>query len=183
MSVETTGVTKSYTTDGATSLFNFPNYLWEPQNLVVSFTLAGVTTLYQYAARPGFTWAGVADAYGAYPAGGNAQIVDANGNALNLDAGGSLVLARTTPRTWAGSFIDNSAFPATTLEHAIDKLFLIAQEQQSGFLGLLSGPPSAGTYHVGDWFIVSPPVPGGPWGYVCTSVAPLTWNEISDIGL
>jgi hypothetical protein len=48
-----------------------------------------------------------------------------------------------------------------------------------GLIGVLPGPPTAGNYTQGQWFIVSPPVAGQPFIWACTvSGNPGTWNAI-----
>lgn len=178
MSVSTTGVAQSYAGDGSTSIFDYPNYVFEPADLVVTVTVSGVTTSYALNAKPGFTFSGTADTYGAYPTGGNVALVDANGNPAPPAAGSTVLITRVTPRTQAMSFLDNDPLPATVLEHGLDKLTLIAQESTL-FLGLSAAPSAAGS-QVGQWWQNAAPTPGGNFGWVWTGTA---WQQFGQVSL
>ena len=185
MSVMTTGVSQKYLGDGNQSLFPYPNYVFEQDSLIVIVSIAGVLTYLGLNAEPGFTFAGITDEYGSYPAGGAVQIVDANGNPTAPANGAAILITRNTQRIQPISLIDNQAFPSTVIEHSLDRLTCIVQEIAGGlgnYLGDLPGPPPFG--NVCDWFTVCPPLPGGPWGYTCTEVlsdGTPVWNVIADI--
>jgi hypothetical protein len=186
MSVETTGVIINYVGDGHTPAFVYPNYLLDAADLQVFVTVSGISTIFQLNAQPGYTWTGIQDEWGAYPTGGTLIIVDQNGNPASPAIGAAILIGRFTPRIQPQSYIDDDPFPATSLEHGLDRLTCIVQElsqNQGNYLGELPGPPATG--NVCDWFTVCPPVPGGPWGYVCTTAAvgstPAIWNIIADI--
>ena len=187
MSVMTLGVSQNYTGDGNQSAFVYPNYVLEQDALIViiSVGLPLVSTYLGLNAQPGFSFAGITDEYGSYPTGGVVQIVDANGNPVAPAAGASIDITRNTPKIQPISLIDNQAFPATVIEHSLDRLTCIVQEIAGGlgnYLGELPGPPTYG--NVCDWFTVCPPVPGGPWGYVCVAENPdgtANWCVIADI--
>ena len=189
MSVETLGVIVDYVGDGVTSAFPFPNYQLQAANFIVSVTPnGGGTSLLSYLANPGYLWSGIQDEWGAYPNGGTVQIVDQNGNPAPPPAGATIVIIRQTPKIQPMTYIDDDPFPATDLEHGLDRLTCIVQElaaQLGNFLGELPGPPTTG--NLCDWFIVCPPTPGGPFGYICVQAStPSTaavWCIISDVSL
>jgi len=171
--VSTTGVYVSYTGNGAVSSYSYPNYVFEAPDLVVTTTLAGVVTAYNLGAQPGFTFTGSQDTYGAYPSGGNVNFVDASGNPANVANNASVLISRSTPKTQIVTFYDNMPLAASVLEHAYDKLTLIAQEQ-TAFIAFANGSPvnSSGQTlgcSLGQWYQNATPSAGSNFGWVCTT--------------
>lgn len=172
--VSTTGVAVSYAGDATNSIFSYPDYLFQASDLVVTTTVAGVSTGYTLGALPGFTFTGTADIFGAFPAGGNVKFVDGSGNAAPPAVGAAVLITRQTQKTQLAAFVDNNPMPATVIEHAYDKLTLMAQEQ-SLFLGVSAGSPvapggsSSAACTAGQWEENSAPVAGGNFGWLCTT--------------
>lgn len=172
--VSTTGVAVSYAGDATTAIFAYPDYLFQASDLVVTTTVAGVSTGYTLSALPGFTFTGTADVFGAFPGGGNVKFVDGSGNPAPPAMGAVILITRQTQKTQLAAFVDNNPMPATVIEHAYDKLTLMAQEQ-SLFLGVSAGSPVApgGTNSAacaaGQWEENSAPVAGGNFGWLCTT--------------
>jgi len=181
MAVNGTQTSVSYISDGITAQWAVPFYLMAFSDLVVTELINGVSTTLVLGTA--WTGSGAPDSYGAYP----------NGGAINFlpgyvpAAGATITISRQTARTQPTTWRDNNPFSATVIEHALDRLTLIAQEVLGGsatFLGVMAGPPSAGNYAAGNWAINSNPQPGGPFGWVCTqSGNPGVWNPWGTISL
>jgi hypothetical protein len=172
--VSTTGVSAAYTGDGSTNSFAYPDYLFEVPDLIVTQTISGVTTNYPFSGLPGFTWAGTPDCNGSYPSGGAIAFQDGSGNPAPPAAGASILITRATPKTQTVQFFDNNPLSACVIEHAYDKLTLMAQEG-SLFIGLSNGPPVSGVLsapcaQLGAWYQNAAVVAGGNFGWVCTTV-------------
>ena len=126
--VSTQNYNAFYTGNSSQTTFSYPNYLFEQSDLVVFYTtLSGTTTFFTLNAHPGFSFAGAADIYGAYPTGGNVTFLDSSGNPTAPPTGAAITITRLTPPTQIVAFLDNSPLSATVLEHAYDKLTLMAQ--------------------------------------------------------
>ena len=170
--VSTTGVSAAYVGDGTTNSFSYPDYLFELPDLIVTTTIAGVTTDYVANAQPGFTWAGTADCLGSFPSGGAIAFVDGSGNPAPPAAGASVLITRATPKTQTVAFLDNGPLSACVVEHAYDKLTLMAQETGL-LLGLANGPPVTGALSaacsLGQWYQNATPSAGSNFGWVCTT--------------
>lgn len=167
MAVASLSITIAYTASGSAT-FAVPYYFTSFDDLVV--TVDAVSSV------KGADWngTGTKDEGGFYPNGGSIVFVSAS-----IPAGGQVVeITRVTARTQTLTFTDGAPFDTIQVSHALDKLTLITQELAgTGFLGLLPAAPTSGNFTVGQWFIVSPPVEGGPWGYTCTVAGtPGTWN-------
>lgn len=173
--VSTTAFTQSYSGDGGTSSFVYPDYLFEIPDLSVSVTASGVTTVYAAGAMPGFSFTGTTDCYGSYPSGGTVNMVDGSGNPLAPAAGASVLISRVTPRIQPVHYLPNGPLSACALEHGLDKLTLMAQET-TGFAGVSNGAPvtSAGLSlactALGTWYQNASVAAGANFGWVCTTV-------------
>ena len=173
--VSTAAFTQSYSGDGGTSSFVYPDYLFEIPDLSVSVTASGVTTVYAAGAMPGFNFTGTTDCYGSYPSGGTVNMVDGSGNPLAPAAGASLLISRVTPRTQPVHYLPNGPISACALEHGLDKLTLMAQET-TGFAGVSNGAPvtSAGLSlactALGTWYQNASVAAGANFGWVCTTI-------------
>lgn len=171
--VSTTGFTVTYSGNGSTNSFSYPDYLFESSDLVVTGTLSGATTNYAYGAHPGFTFTGTQDTYGSYPSGGNVSFLDSSGNPLAPTNGTAILVTRQTPKTQIVHFIDNNPLSAVVLEHCLDKLTLMAQEAAL-FIGFTNGSPvtTAGQSlgcSLGQWEQNASVAAGGNFGWICTT--------------
>lgn len=162
-----------YQTDGITAAFDYPYYLFQFSDLVVWFTDASDNTL-QLQLNSDYTLVGTPDSFGAYPNG-----VTITPTPSILAAGGVLFVTRSTQKTQMIHFIDNDVFPAENLEHGLDKLTLMAQEQTM-FLGMALAPPSAAGTIPGQWYANANPVAGGYFGWVWTGT---NWNPFGMVSL
>ena len=172
--VSTVGVSVSYVGNGSTNSFNYPDYLFEQTDLVVTQTLSGVTTNYPFSAMPGFTWAGTADCFGSFPSGGAIAFQDGSGNPAPPPMGANILITRATPKTQPVPYIDNNPLSACVIEHSLDKLTLMAQEV-SLFQGVANGAPVAGVLsapcaQLGTWYQNASVIAGANFGWVCTTV-------------
>lgn len=176
MAVSSTKSAIAYQGNDVTAAFSFPYYFIDPTNLVVTLTQASIVM--PQVLNVDYTVSGTATD-GVYDAGGTVTMID-------IPAFGEvLLIKRVTPLTQAVVYRSHDPFPAKSHEHALDKLTLIAQEGPGGpYLGYTTGPPASGTFNVGDWFIIYPPVAGGNWAIVCTSAGPpAVWNAFGGISL
>ena len=172
VAADSIGFSAAYVGDGTTNSFSYPDYLFELPDLIVTTTIAGVTTDYVANAQPGFTWAGTADCLGSFPSGGAIAFVDGSGNPAPPAAGASVLITRSTPKTQTVAFLDNGPLSACVVEHAYDKLTLMAQETGL-LLGLANGPPVTGALSaacsLGQWYQNATPSAGSNFGWVCTT--------------
>jgi hypothetical protein len=178
MSVTGTNNTISYATDGTTTKFFYPDYLFQFSDMVVSYTPAGSTITEALGLGSDYTLSGVADTFGAYPGGVELTTIFQGGvTATPLPSGGSLVLTRATQETQLIQYIDGDKFPAMSHEHGLDKLTLMIQDCCKGFLGFFGAPPP-GPASNGQWFIVYPAVAGTFFGYIYTTTG---WKQFAPI--
>lgn len=163
-----------YSTDGVTTEFAYPYYLFQFSDLVVWFTDPVTNDTTQLALNSGYTLSGTADDFGAYPDGVTITTTSV------LAGGGVLFVTRSTQKTQLMSWIDNDAFPANDTEHAFDKLTLMAQEQTL-FLGMTTAPPVTPGTIPGQWYGNANTTPGGYFGWVWsgTSSEWLPFGQIS----
>jgi hypothetical protein len=160
-----------YNTDGITTVFPYPYYLFQFSDLIVWYTDANNNSK-QLVLNADYTLAGTADEYGAYPEG-----VDITLAPVLPGGGGSLFVTRGTQKTQLVHYIDDDSFPANVLEHALDKLTLIAQEQTL-FLGLAPGPPVSNGTFPGQWYQSTNPASGN-FGWVWSGTVWLPWGDVS----
>lgn len=180
MAVTVVGNTISYNTDGVTTVFYFNYYLYQPSDLIVLYTAAGSATSQQLVLYEDYYLNGTPDVYGAYPDGIWIQTIqEGNVNSpFPLPSGGTLILTRKTEETQQIQYIDGDKFPATSHEHALDKLTLEIQDILQGFQGFLPAPPATGTPNINDWFIVYPAIAGTFFGYIYTTTG---WKQFAPI--
>jgi hypothetical protein len=178
MAVEDEGVVIIYSTDGIATAFSFPFYFRAITDLVVEFTdsLGVVTTKIL---NTDYSISGTLDAkLNVYSEGGTVTF------AVAPAAGGQLLITRHTPRAQTAIYNPQDPFPAGSHEAALDNAILIIQEMLAGFQGVAQGPPTSGTFAVGDWFWIQPPVLGGPRGLVCVVAGtPGTWAGWGQVSL
>lgn len=183
MSVSGTAYTVAYTSDGATTAYSIPWYFMATGDITVQVTVSGVTVTAVNGTD--YVVSGTPNSYGAYPNGGALTWQVGSQWSGPPPAGAAFTIIRMTARLQPDTYVDNSAFPATVSESDLDRLTLISQEASqglSGFLGLLAGPPTSGTFSAGQWFILTPFSAGGFFGYVCTASGnPGTWNGFGTI--
>lgn len=181
MSVSSAATQVAYISDGSTPAYQVPLYFFAFTDLIVQLVdnAGNVTTSPM---NTDWVGSGTPDAYGAYSSGGTITFQPGR-----VPAATTLIqIIRSTAVHQLNSFVDNAPFSATVIEHSLDRLTLIATERilASGMIGLLAGPPTSGNYTKGQWFIVTPPVPGGPFGYICTTAGnPGTWKPFASISL
>jgi hypothetical protein len=173
MAVTGLGNTISFNTNGTTTQFQYPYYLFQPSDMDVSFTPAGAGYTEQLILNSNYTLTGTPDNFGAYP-GGVTLTTIGSGSPLPT---GVLLLTRSTEETQQIQYIDGDKFPAMKHEHALDKLTLEIQDLGMGFRGFLAAPPP-GSAKLNDWFIVYPAVAGTFWGYVYTTTG---WRPFAPI--
>lgn len=141
MAVTTTQNLISYVTTGQTS-FGFPYYFISPADLLV-YSVDGSGNKITYVYGTDFTLAGTIDSAGAYPAGANVIFNTAPASSLTL------TIQRKTQQTQPVTFIDYQPFPASIINHSLDKLTLMSQDN-AGQVGPQGAP--------------GPPGPQGPQG-------------------
>lgn len=176
MAVSEQPTSLAYTTDGTTVDYPFTSYFMAAADLIVTLKdgSGAVTTK---VLNTDYTVTGAQDDFGAFSSGAAITML------ATPATGQTLRIARRTPRTQPVSFTANDPFSATDENHALDRMVLIIQEFLAGFQGITDGPPTDGTYAVGDWFRLSA-VAGGAFGIVCTAAGlPGTWKEFGAISL
>jgi hypothetical protein len=175
MAVTGTVNTISYTTDGITTTFQYPDYLFQPSDMDVSLTPVGGTAKL-LVLNSDYSLAGTPDNFGAYPNGITLTTMSA-GIITPFPSGGKLIMTRSTEETQLIQYIDGDKFPAMKHEHALDKLTLEIQDIKMGFRGFYPAPPS-GPVSLNDWFIVYPAIAGTYWGYIYTTTG---WKPFAPI--
>ncbi len=179
MAVEDEGVTIIYLTDGVATAFAYPFYFRATTDLIVQFTDSGgiVTTKIL---NTDYAVSGILDAkLNVYSEGGTVTF------GVAPAAGGQLLITRHTPRAQTAVYNPQDPFPAGSHEAALDNTILIIQEALAGFQGVAQGPPTSGTFAVGDWFWILPPVLGMPRGIICIVAGSpggwAGWGQISEL--
>lgn len=186
MAVTSTATYIIYNAPGTQTSFSFPYYFISQQDLMVSGSLSGV--VYNYTLNNDYTISGTPNPFGDYNNGANV-VFNSTPNNSPPGGGTTLLISRRTPRTQTVILLDNAAYTADTFNHVFDKLTLITQEtgingSGGNFLGVILGPPTAGSGIPGNWYQIVPPIPGGPFGIVCTAPGvPGTWNYFGNISL
>jgi hypothetical protein len=168
MSVPVESIRISYTGNGISANFAVPFYVIAQSDLEV--VVGGVTM----ALGGDYMFSGLLDPkLNVYASGGTITFTNPPAN----DA--IVYITRMTPQTQPATFNPGDPQMAGTVEEAYDRLCVLIQELSMGLIGVLPGPPTAGNYTQGQWFIVSPPVAGQPFIWACTvSGNPGTWNAI-----
>lgn len=166
----------------------FISYLGNGSNLsfAIPFYFANKVDIYVYvngavqSISSNYTVQGSPDDYDSYPTGGT--ILFGIGQAPG--AGLVVLIIRRTPKTMNYAPVDQGPFLAQDLIHTIDRLEIQLQETPLGqFVGVSPTDP-VGPSNVGDWYLVTPPVPGGPFARVCTAAGtPGIWNDFAMISL
>lgn len=167
MSVQSTSVSVSYVADGIKSAWAVPFYFMSYSDLIVTVITGGVPA--NSAMNVG--WLGdntVQDSYGAYPSGGTITFQPGQIPA----AGATITIVRQTSRVQPDKYLDGAPLPSSTIEHDLDRLTLIAQENTL-FLGVTDGQPASAGAQDGQWYLQSPQVAGGfvGWVWVAASAA------------
>jgi hypothetical protein len=140
MTVTTTANTIRYAGNGITTAFAFPFIFFKPTDLVV--TLHDISTFVDVVPPPALNGGGTYDytvtgvlTDGEYASGGTVTFNTAPAGTLTV------VLLRAVPATQEVTLIDNTKFPANTINTEFDKLTVLAQQAllplQSG-----AGPPT-----------------------------------------
>ena len=168
----------AYASDGVTPGWAVPYYFFAFTDLVVQ-QIDGSGNVTNLVFGTAWTGSGTPDDYGAYPNGGSVNFLPG----FIPPAAYSIVITRHTAELQPVGFIDNDPLSASVLNHALDRLTLMVQDNtENGFLGVLAGPPASGI--AGQWFIVTPFQPGGVMFMVCTATGtPGTWNPTAIISL
>ena len=170
----------TYVASGASSSFVVPFYFISQNDLLVQ-SIDSLGNVLTYALNTDYVINGTTNLFGDYNNGG---LVVFNAPPA---AGLTILITRNTPRNQAVLLIDGQPYTADTFNHVFDKLTLITQESIiPGYKGLALGPPTAvtATYQLGDWFKNANPIPGGVFGWECTTLgAPGTWRAIAPISL
>ncbi len=178
MAVEDETLTIIYLTDGIATAFPYPFYFRAIPDLIVQFTdsLGVVTTKIL---NTDYTVSGALDAkLNVYSEGGTVTFGVAPATA------GQILITRHTPRAQTAVYNPQDPFPAGSHEAALDNAILIIQEMLAGFQGVAQGKPTSGTFAIGDWFWIQPPVLGGPRAIVCVvGGTPGTWAGWGQISL
>lgn len=129
MTVSTTANSIQYAGNGVTTSFSFPYVFFADSDLVV--TLFIVATSADYSPAPvlnggatyDYTISGTFDAdLGEYPAGANVVFTTAP------PTGYTVVLVRDVPATQDVDLLDNTKFPASTVNGEFDKLTVLSQQ-------------------------------------------------------
>ena len=176
MAVEDEAVTIIYTTDGTAVAFSYPFYFRAVTDLIVEFTdSTGIVTT--KILNTDYTVSGTLDAkLNVYSEGGTVTFNSAPA------AAGQVMITRHTPRAQTAVYNPQDPFPAGSHEAALDNAILIIQEMLAGFQGVAQGVPTSGTFAVGDWFWILPPVLGFPRGIICVAGGtPGTWAGFGQI--
>jgi hypothetical protein len=181
MAVTGTQNTISYATNGVTTAFAYPYYLFQFSDMDVSYTPSSgsgsVLVL-----NSDYSLTGTADTFGAYPTGATLTTLGLGVLSSPL-APGNLLMTRSTQETQQIQYIDGDKFPAMKHEHALDKLTLEIQDiSLHGFLGVVSGRPGSPGTADGQWMLQIPAIPGGNFGWVWCAVSG-TWNAWGAISL
>jgi hypothetical protein len=167
----------SYNTDGVTTTFNYPDYLFQLSDLAVYYTPTGGAGI-QLVMNSDYSLSGVADTFGAYPTGVVLTTLGLGTLASPL-APGSLYMTRRTQETQQIQYIDGDKFPAMKHEHALDKLTLIVQELSGLIVGQSATTPSTPGL-LGQIILNALPDPGDNIGWVYTTQG---WRAYGNISL
>lgn len=116
MTVSTTTSRAAYSTNGTTGPFTVPFYFLANEHLLVTYVVGGVPTT--YVLDTDYTVTGAGD-----PNGGAITLVSP------LAAGGTITIVRDVPATQLTDYQNLDSFPAESHERALDKLTMIAQQQ------------------------------------------------------
>lgn len=180
MSVVGQGTSITYVASGVATQFNFPYYFINQNDLLVQ-SIDPSGNVVTYALNTDYSISGTPNLIGDYDSGANVVFVNPPANGLLI------AIIRITQRTQLVDFQDGVAFTAETLNHIIDKLTLMAQENViPGFKGLALGPPTSAAvaYVQDDWFKNVNQVAGGVWGWVCVTAGnPGTWRAFAPVSL
>lgn len=187
MSVESTASTVGYTSDGVTSAYAIPFYFMAFSDLVVMVTTLNVTATSPM--NTGWVGSGAPNAMGAFNEGGVMTFQPGQIPA----AGATIIVIRNTARIQPLTFNDYGPLSGPGIENSLDRLTLIEQEGGvggissvlgGGFLGYAAGPPTAGNYVQGQFYLNSNMQPGFDLGWMCTQTgAPGIWNSITTLSL
>lgn len=124
MTVSSSASDQPYTGNGATVAFAVPFYFLEDTDLVVQVTDAD-GAVHTKVLGTDYTVAGAGD-----ETGGTVTFVAAPASGTTVD------IARTVPITQLAEYVQNTPFPASTQERALDKLTMICQQIVRGALML-----------------------------------------------
>lgn len=176
MSVSDQPFSIAYGSDGVSTVFAYPYYFRAFADLVVMFTdsLGVVTTKIL---STDYNVSGALDPkLNVYSAGGNVTFLVAP------VAGGRVFITRHTPRAQSATFNPEDPFPAGSMEAALDNMMLIIQETTANYQGYVDGPPTSGTFTVGDWFWINDPAAFGFSQIICTSAGPpAVWKPMNPV--
>jgi|SRR5215472_2289268 len=183
MAVTGTLFSQAYQTDGVSTVFAYPDYLFQFSDLTVQYIDSSNAT-HNLVRAVDYNLTGTPDSFGAYPSGVNVTTINTGTFGSPLPAGGQISMSRFTARTQNIIYVNGDAFPANRTEHALDKLTLMIQEMAPGFRGAYYGIPT-GAANTNDWILMLPFVAGGQMFWVCTKGDPANpiWNPAAMIGL
>ena len=172
MAVSVQSLSITYVGDGTSKDFSVPFYFIAQADLEVMVDGASKTLNSDY------TVTGTLDPkLNVYASGGTIHFTVAP------SSGAKVFITRMTGKYQPATFNPGDPMMAGTVEEAYDRLCVLIQELAAGLaaglIGVLPGPPTAGNYTQGQWFIVFPPVAGQPFIWACTvSGNPGIWNAI-----
>lgn len=128
MTVLTSTAKESKSGNGVTTVFPFTVVFFANSHIVVTKVVAATsaTTLWTEGVQYSLTGAGS-------PAGGTLTTL----GGFTLATGEFITIVRDVPATQAVDLVPNGALPADTLERALDKLTMLAQDLDSNFAGTL----------------------------------------------
>lgn len=174
MAVSDQPISIAYATDGISTNYAFPYYFRAFADLVVTFKdVNGVVTT-KVLNTDYHVVASADPKLNVYSSGGGVFLV------APLSPGGQVRITRKTPRTQPAVYGVNDPFPAASHEAALDNLELQLQDalKAIGCLGIADGPPTSGSFSIGDWLKDANPVPGGTMGWIYLG-AWYSWGQIS----
>ena len=128
MSVSSLIFVIEYQGNGAQSAFPIPFYFMALADIEVEINevVQGYTINY--------TISGVADNFGAYPNGGTVNTV------VPVPSGQTITITRNTAKTSIWSFVDGQPLTADAINHSLDRLLLIDQEE-AGVTNVVTSAP------------------------------------------
>ena len=185
--VTSTSSSVSYIADGSTT-YSIQFYFMAFSDLIVMLTTSGVTVTSPI--NSGWIGTGTNNSTGAY---NNDvwSIIFQPGQVPIMNT--TINVIRNTARIQPMTFQDYGPMSGPSMENALDRLTLIAQEGGvggissilgGGFLGYAAGIPTSGNDIQGQFYLNSSMQPGSDFGWMCTTTgAPGVWVSITTLSL
>lgn len=184
MSISSTISIKIYIPNGSIQDFAFPYYVNNISDIKVMNRAGPIV----YVLGTDYVINDIPDNFGSFPLGLTVHFLVAPPSV----SGAAIMITRKTELIQSVQFINNDPFTAESLNHALNRIVLMIQDQMPGILdssfkGAAFGPPTGGLviYAAGDWFKNAIPTNiNQPFGWICVGPgAPGVWHPFGNITL